>query len=185
MIISEKKNIERKFFKELRKKNSLIEMRNVGINVKKYVDSIFNKGLENKYIGIYWPLENEIDLRGLRDRYLLALPRCKKNKKLLFCAWDNKQLSRDSQGIKAPQCSNQLSYEKISMIFIPCLAIDKNLIRLGYGGGYFDKLRLDKNWRAIPCIGILNSNCVSHKLLSKADWDIPLSGYITEKEILV
>ena len=33
--------------------------------------------------------------------------------------------------------------------------------------------RTTKNWRDIPCIGILTSNCVSHDLLTKADWDIP------------
>ena len=185
MITSEKKNFERKIFKNLRNKNSAIDMRNVEINVKTYVDSIFKKDLKKKYIGIYWPLENEVDLRNLGDQYLLALPRCEKNKNLIFCSWDKKKLSKDLHGILAPYSSNKLSYEKISMIFVPCLSVDRNLIRLGYGGGYFDKLREDKNWRAIPCIGILTSNCVSHKLLTRADWDIPLSGFITEKEILV
>ena len=185
MIISEKKNCERKSFKDLRNKNSAIKIKNVEINVKKYIDSIFRKDLKKKYIGIYWPLENEVDLRSLGDKYLLALPRCEKNKKLLFCAWDKKQLSHDLHGILAPYSSNKLSHEKISMMFVPCLSVDRNLIRLGYGGGYFDKLREDKNWRAIPCIGVLTSNCVSHQLLTRADWDIPLSGFITEKEILV
>ncbi len=185
MVISEKKNLERKFFKNLRNKNTAFDMRNVEINVKSYVDSIFRKDFKKKYIGIYWPLENEVDLRGLRDEYLLALPRCEKDKNLLFCAWDKKQLSKDLHGILAPFSSNKLSYEKISIMFIPCLSVDRNLIRLGYGGGYFDKLRKNKNWRNIPCIGILTSNCVSNKLLTKADWDIPLSGFITEKEILV
>jgi len=185
MIISEKKNLERKFFKNLRNKSSAIDMRNVEINVKTYINSIFRKDLKKKYIGIYWPLENEIDLRSLRDEYLLALPRCEINKNLLFCFWDKKQLSKDLHGIPAPYPSNKLGFEKIGMIFVPCLSVDKNLIRLGYGGGYFDKLREDKNWRSIPCIGILTSNCVSHKLLTRADWDIPLSGFITEKEILV
>ena len=185
MITSEKKNFERKFFKNLRKKSSAFDMRNVEINVKIYLDSIFKKDLKKKYIGIYWPLENEIDLRSLGNEYLLALPRCEKNKNLLFCAWDNKQLSKDLNGILAPYSSNKLSYEQIGLLFVPCLSVDRNLIRLGYGGGYFDKLREDKNWRAIPCIGILTSNCVSNKLLTRADWDIPLSGFITEKEILV
>ena len=185
MITSEKKNFERKFFKNLRNKSSSIDMRNVEINVKKYVDSIFSKDLKKKYIGIYWPLKNEVDLRSLGDEYLLALPRCEKYKKLSFCLWDEKQLSKDSNGIPAPDSSNKLSHDEISMIFIPCLSVDKNLIRLGYGGGYFDRLRKDKKWRAIPCIGILTSNCVSNKLLTRADWDIPLSGFITEKEILV
>ena len=185
MLITEKKNFERRFFKNLRKKNSSINMTNVLINVEKYLDSMVSKDLKKKYIGIYWPLENEVDLRSLRDEYSLALPRCEENKKLLFCVWDKKELSKDLHGIPAPDSSNKLSYKKISMIFIPCLSIDKNFIRLGYGGGYFDKLREDNNWRAIPCIGILTSNCVSNKLLTRADWDIPLSGFITEKEILV
>ena len=185
MITSEKKNFERKFFKNLRNKSSAVDMRNVEINVKIYLDSILQKDLKKKYIGIYWPLENEIDLRSLGNEYLLALPRCEKNKNLLFCAWDNKQLSKDLNGILAPYSSNKLSYEQIGLMFVPCLSVDRNLIRLGYGGGYFDKLREDKNWRAIPCIGILTSNCVSNKLLTRADWDIPLSGFITDKEILV
>jgi len=71
------------------------------------------------------------------------------------------------------------------MIFVPCLSVDKNLTRLGYGGGYFDKLRRDKDWGNVPCIGVLTSNCVSTTPLTRAEWDIPLSGFITEKEIFV
>jgi len=47
------------------------------------------------------------------------------------------------------------------MIFVPCLSVDKNLIRLGYGGGYFDELRRDDDWRNVPCFGVLTSSCVS------------------------
>tara|TARA_Y100000739_G_scaffold226353_1_gene233741 strand:- start:585 stop:1142 length:558 start_codon:yes stop_codon:yes gene_type:complete len=185
MTILEKKNYERKIFKNLMNKSSPLDRRNVEINVKLYVESFFKKGIKNNYIGIYWPLKNEVDIRSLKDKYLIALPRCEKNKELLFCAWDDKRLSLDSEGIISPCSSRELNYKKISMIFLPCLAVDKHLTRLGYGGGYFDRLREDKNWREIPCIGVLTSNCVSHNVLTKADWDIPLSGFITEKEILV
>ena len=113
------------------------------------------------------------------------MPRCEKNKKLLFCSWDEKPLTKDSENILAPDSSNSLNFEQIDIIFVPCLAVDRNFVRLGYGGGYFDKLRHDKNWRDIPCIGLLTSSCVSKNLLTRADWDIPLSGFITEKEILV
>ena len=185
MDISEKKNFERKSFKLLRDKSSPIERRKVKDNVKIYVESAFKKRKLISYIGIYWPLHNEVDLRSLNDKYSLALPRCKKNNELIFCSWDNKQLTRDAEGILSPESSRRLSYKQISMIFIPCLSVDKNLTRLGYGGGYFDRLRRNKNWQAIPCIGILTSNCVCHNSLTRADWDIPLSGFITEKEILV
>ena len=185
MILSEKKNLERSIFRNLMNKSSFIERKNVEINVQSYLDSFFKKGIRNNYIGIYWPLKNEVDIRRIRDKYSSALPRCEKNKRLTFCSWDRKELTKDEEGILAPVSSNALSYDQISMIFVPCLAVDKNFIRLGYGGGYFDKLRQDKNWRAIPCIGLLTSNCVSKNLLTRAKWDIPLSGFITDKEILV
>ena len=185
MIISEKKKYERKIFRNLMEKSSLIDRRNVEINVKLYVESFLKKGMKINHIGIYWPLKNEVDLRSLKNKYSLALPRCERNKELLFCSWDDKELSKDTEGILSPDSSLKLSYKDISIIFIPCLAVDSNLTRLGYGGGYFDKLRSNKLWKSIPCIGVLTSNCVSQDLLTKADWDIPLSGFITEKEILV
>ena len=185
MNISEKKNFEREKFKDLMEKSSPFDRKKVEINVKLYVESLLKKGKKINHIGIYWPIKNEVDIRSLNDKYSLALPRCDKNKELLFCEWKGTQLTKDYEGILSPDSSLKLSYEQISLIFTPCLAVDKNLTRLGYGGGYFDRLREDKNWRIIPCIGVLTSNCVSHHSLIRADWDIPLSGFITEKEILV
>ena len=185
MNISEKKKMERVFFKKLRKNNTYLIKKNVEKNVKLYLDSIPNNDIKNKYIGIYFPLENEVDITSLRFKYFCALPKCEENKRLVFCPWGEEKLTKDSEGIPAPNPSNILSYDLFSMIFIPCLSIDKDLIRLGYGGGYFDRLREDENWKNIPCIGILTSNCVSKKLLAREDWDIPLSGFITEKEIIV
>tara|TARA_B100000282_G_scaffold83943_1_gene58385 strand:- start:440 stop:757 length:318 start_codon:yes stop_codon:yes gene_type:complete len=104
---------------------------------------------------------------------------------LSFYPWDENPLIRDSEGILCPNNTFSLSFKDISLMFVPCLSVDKNLTRLGYGGGYFDKLRRDENWRNIPCIGVLTSNCVSKVPLTRAEWDIPLSGFITEKEIFV
>ena len=50
----------------------------------------------------------------------------------------SRPLTKDSEGILSPNNSSPLSHLQISMIFVPCLSVDKNLIRLGYGGGYFD-----------------------------------------------
>ena len=185
MIISEKKKLERCTFRKLRDEISLNQKENVEKNVKLYVDSFIKEYKNIGYIAIYWPLRNEVDIRSLKEKFTLALPRCKDKKELLFYPWDDTALTKDSQGILSPNNSFSLIFNQISMIFVPCLAVDKNLIRLGYGGGYFDKLRRDKNWRSIPCIGVLTSNCVSKIPLTRAVWDIPLSGFITEKEIFV
>ena len=185
MTIFEKKKLERVKFRKLRDEISFFQKENAQKNVKLYVDSFFKEYKNIGYIAIYWPLNNEIDIRGLKEKFSLALPRCKSKKELLFYHWDEKPLTKDFEGILSPNNSFSLSHKQISMIFVPSLSVDKNLIRLGYGGGYFDKLRIDENWRSIPCIGVLTSNCISTNPLPRDEWDIPLSGYITEKEIFV
>ena len=184
LTIFEKKKLERDLFSKLRDEISLKQKENVEKNVKLYVDSFIRENKKIGYIAIYWPLKNEVDIRSLNKKISLALPKCKE-KKLLFYPWDEKSLIKDSEGIPSPNNTFSLSYKQISLIFVPCLSVDKNLTRLGYGGGYFDKLRKDENWRNVPCIGVLTSNCVSKIPLSRAEWDIPLSGFITEKEIFV
>ena len=185
MTIFGKKKLERDTFKKLRDEISFIQRENVKKNVKLYVDSFVKEYKKNGYIAIYWPLKNEVDIRSLKENISLALPRCKDKKELLFYPWDEKPLTKDYEGILSPNNSISLSHKQISLIFVPCLSVDKSLIRLGYGGGYFDKLRRDKNWLNVPCIGVLTSNCVSTIPLTRAEWDIPLSGFITEKEIFV
>ena len=185
MTISEKKKLERYTFRKLRNEISLNQRENVVKNVKLYVYSFIKEYKNIGYIAIYWPLRNEVDIRSLKEKFSLALPRCKGKNELLFYPWDEGPLTKDSEGILSPNNSFSLSYNQISMILVPCLSVDKNLTRLGYGGGYFDKLRIDKKWRDVPCIGVLTSNCVSTIPLTRAEWDIPLSGFITEKEIFV
>jgi len=185
MTIFEKKKLERDAFRKLRDEISISQRENVEKNVKLFVDSFVNQYKNIGYIAIYWPLKNEVDIRSLKEKFSLALPRCKDKKELLFYPWDEKPLTKDSEGILSPNNSVSLSHEQVNLILVPCLSVDKNLIRLGYGGGYFDKLRRNKSWINVPCVGVLTSNCVSKIPLTRAEWDIPLSGYITEKEIFV
>ena len=185
MTIFENKKLERGTFRKRRDEISPIQRENVKNNVKLYVESFINEYKNIGYIAIYWPLRNEVDIRSLKEKFSLALPKCKDKNELLFYPWDEEPLTNDSEGILSPNNSFSLSYNQISMILVPCLSVDKNLTRLGYGGGYFDKLRRNEKWRNVPCIGVLTSNCVSTIPLTRAEWDIPLSGFITEKEIFV
>ena len=152
MKIFENKELERDTFRKLREGISLNQRENVEKNVGLYIDSSVKEFKNIGYIGIYWPLKNEVDIRSLKNKFNLALPRCKDKKELLFYPWDEKPLTKDSEGILSPNNSTPLSYLQISMIFVPCLSVDKNLIRLGYGGGYFDKLRSAKNWRDVHAL---------------------------------
>ena len=179
------KKKEREKFKQIRSKSSFFERENVKLNVETYINTLDKNKWHNKYFAVYYPLKNEVDLRDLKKKYPLALPKCKSNNEVDFYVWDNTPLEIDKAGIPAPINSKLLISEQISHIFVPCLSIDERLNRLGYGGGYYDKLRANKVWRLIPCIGVLTEECVSQDLLTKANWDIPLNGYITNKEILI
>tara|TARA_Y100001968_G_C19315286_1_gene696333 strand:+ start:484 stop:1047 length:564 start_codon:yes stop_codon:yes gene_type:complete len=183
-ILKNKKE-ERRKFKEIRKKDSKYEKTKVRKNVELFLSSLDQYKLKNKNLAIYWPLKYEIDLRGLKSKYSLALPRCTTNHNLEFHLWNDSPLKNDINGIPYPNNKILLSYKQISHIFVPCLSIDKNFNRLGYGGGYFDKLRSPEHWRLVPCIGILTERCVSKNSLTKAEWDIPLSGFITDKDIFI
>jgi len=185
IFIKNTKKLERLKFKKIRLQSSLIEREGVKKNIEIYINSLDKNQWINKYFAVYWPLKDEVDLRDLKEKYPLALPKCETNSKLDFYAWDKTPLKKDKEGIPAPYKSKLLNHKQISHIFVPCLSIDEKLNRLGYGGGYYDKLRSQKNWKSIPCIGVLTDKCLSKNLLVKAYWDIPLDGYITNNKIFI
>ena len=179
------KSFERVKFKKIMSESSLSERKNARENVERFIISLDKNKWNNKFFAIYWPLKYEVDLRALRKKYPLALPKCNSSKRIDFYVWDESPLIKDREGIFAPDNSNLLNSRQISYIFVPCLSVDKKLNRLGYGGGYYDKLRAKRDWRLIPCIGVLTNKCVSKNFLTKDNWDIPLSGFITDDEILI
>lgn len=185
MRIEDHKKLNRVKYKSLRDTSTNFERESVKKNVELFLKNKSREKILEGYIAIYWPIQNEVDLRSIKAKYSLALPRCTSNKKLEFYIWDESPLENDCEGIPAPKNDFLLEPKDISLIFAPCLSIDKRFIRLGYGGGYFDKLRGDILWNKIQCVGVLTANCVSNDFLVKTKLDIPLSGYITEKEILV
>ena len=84
MTIFENKKFERDKFRKLRDGISLNQRENVEKNVKLYVDSFIKEYKNIGYIAIYWPLKNEVDIRSLKEKISLALPRCKAKKRCHF-----------------------------------------------------------------------------------------------------
>ena len=83
MNILERKKLERDRFRKLREEISLNQRENVEKNVKLYVDTFIKDYRNIGYIAIYWPLRNEVDIRGLKEKFSIALPRCKDKNELL------------------------------------------------------------------------------------------------------
>jgi 5-formyltetrahydrofolate cyclo-ligase len=63
---------------------------------------------------------------------------------------------------------------------VPALAIDRTGLRLGSGGGWYDRLRADPAWRRVPALAVLPAACVSPHPLPRDPWDVPFTGWLDE-----
>lgn len=109
-----------------------------------------------------------------------GLPRCV-DRNLLWHRWQPQEaLITGSYGILEPhRASPRLSSTEVDLILVPAVAIDRRGYRLGYGGGYYDRLRVDPLWRKIPTIGIVFDFAYVEQLPSDS-WDIPVDAVCTE-----
>ncbi len=160
-------------------------------NLKIKFDRILNlfkkKPFIKKSIGGYFPVNYEIDdldiLRELNKKnYKTALPVIKKNFEMDFYSWSYfEPLKINKFGIPEP-FQRELIYPDI--IFVPLVAFDSKLNRLGYGGGYYDRFiqKLEKKKKILK-IGLAFSFQKVDKIpISK--YDKKLDYIITEKLVL-
>lgn len=134
------------------------------------------------HIGVFWPLSGEVDLRELKLnlKLPLALPVSGEDGSLSYHPWTLTPLRKDACMIPAPLDEAALEADAIGLLLIPALAMDQRGIRLGYGGGFFDRLRSEVTWRKIPAFAVIPQACISRDLLPRDSWDVPLDGWISE-----
>lgn len=71
---------------------------------------------------------------------------------------------------------------EIDLIVAPLLAVDKTGIRLGYGGGYYDRF-IEKHEEA-KTVGWCYDFQIVEKPLPKEEWDKRLNGLITDRRTI-
>lgn len=99
--------------------------------------------MPTKRVAFYWPVRGEPDLRATLASWLAedpqriaALPVV--NGKLLeFAPWSqNAPMREGDYGIAVPATSDRVTPQ---VLLIPCVGIDAQRYRLGYGGGFYDR----------------------------------------------
>jgi 5-formyltetrahydrofolate cyclo-ligase len=95
-------------------------------------------------LGVYWPLRGEPDLQPLyrelaRAGVPLALPLVlAPERALAFLEWvPGEAMADDRMGVAVP--AQQRPVARPAVLLVPCLGFTAARLRLGYGGGYYDR----------------------------------------------
>lgn len=96
-----------------------------------------------RVLGVYWPIRSEPDLLGLyaalsKDGVRLALPVVvERNAPLDFGEWvPGDALAEDAYGVPTPVKRRSVTPDGL---LIPCVGFNAHNVRLGYGGGFYDR----------------------------------------------
>ena len=174
-------------------RNKIIKIRkkkfdkNFKIDLDKFISILKINKLNFKSIGGYYPSNYEIDDLDILDllekkNFKLSLPIIKNDNQMNFCSWSrNDPLKINKFGIPEP-VSSKIFYPDI--LFVPLVAYDVNLNRLGYGGGYYDRYieRIEKIKKIIKIGLAFSFQKISSIPINQ--YDKKLDFIVTEKEIL-
>ena len=186
-LISLKKDLRKQLAqkRDFIKKNSKLEFNLQEFNkLKKYIN--FEK---IKYVASFISIRSEISTSQLNKEILdlnktLLLPVIEKNSyELIFKKYySNKILKLGKFNIPEPTA------ESVSIIpqlfFVPCLGFDLSGYRLGYGGGFYDKIfaKYKKLNLKFFLIGYAFDDQKQSKI-PKEDFDYKLDFVLTEKQL--
>jgi len=145
--------------------------------------------LNSKNIFIYYPCRSEIDTtiiikKALKESKNIILPRVEGTLLNLYFINDiYTQLQEGSYKIMEPIPSSctRADIADINLAIVPGIAFDRNLNRLGYGGGFYDKIirNLPQNIKKIA----LSFDIQIVPNIPVLDHDIKIDIIITESKI--
>ncbi|BFM38323.1 5-formyltetrahydrofolate cyclo-ligase [Synechocystis sp. LKSZ1] len=134
----------------------------------------------------YFSIRQEPDLTSLFALpKVWGFPRCQ-GLHLTWHRWQpGEPLQQGAYGILEPLAEADLILPStVDLLLIPALAVDDRGYRLGYGGGYYDRLLAQPDWHKIRTLGVLFASArVPH--LPTDPWDIPLTVLVTEEGIVM
>ena len=179
--------LKSKLRKKILKIRKETNKKNIKIDFKKVLNFFKEKKITKKNIGGYFPVNFEIDDLELlknfeKNKFKISLPAIKNNFEMNFYKWKfSEPLKINRYGIPEPE-KKFLVYPDI--LLVPLVAFDKKLNRLGYGGGYYDRLiaKLSKKKKIIKVGLALSIQKINN--VPTNEYDQKLDHIITNKYIL-
>jgi len=179
--------LKSKLRKKVLKIRKVANKNNLKIDFNKVFSLIKKNYLIKKSIGGYFPVNYEVDdleiLKAfVKKNYQISLPVIKKNFNMDFYKWSfDDPLKINQYGIPEPN-SKKLIYPDI--ILVPLVAFDNNLNRLGYGGGYYDRVikKLSKKKKILKIGLAFSIQKINNVPVTK--YDKKLDYIVTDKYIL-
>ena len=180
-----KSNIRKQFLT----KRSLLSAREVEQLSRDIYRQILSTSLieETKIIASYFAISNEVSLNLLLTVHKnIYLPVIKANHSMEFSKYTcSKELVNNKYGIPEPASKQTISAHEIGVCFVPLVAFNRQGVRLGMGGGYYDRYfehNKDKK-KPTKLVGIAYDFQESDTIKAQS-WDIPLDMIITNKEVI-
>ncbi len=137
---------------------------------------------QSRTILAYFSFRQEPDLSPLftDSKHRWGFPRCV-DKSLIWHTWEpGEPLSKGAYGIFEPQPDSPiLEPNEVDAILVPAVACDRQGYRLGYGGGFYDRLLSSPHWASKPTVGIVFEFAYLPQL-PVDPWDKPLHSICTE-----
>ena len=139
---------------------------------------------EARTIMAYFSFKQEADLFSLFELDKnWAFPRCM-GKSLVWHSWQlDEKLQLGKYGIREPlSTATIIDPTAADLIIVPTVACDRQGYRLGYGGGFYDRLLSSPECSTIPTVGIVFDFAYLKKLPLDV-WDRQLNFVCTETKL--
>ncbi|MEK4301689.1 5-formyltetrahydrofolate cyclo-ligase [Oceanobacillus sp. FSL W8-0428] len=185
--MSEKKILRQKMLKELSLLSKLDRKKvETGQQKQLFTTPAFQNA---RTIGITISTEIEWDTytiieKAWREGKIIASPKCVvKTREMYYYAWNHqKQIQTGYAGIKEPipQKTKRILHSDIDLLIVPGVVFDTDGYRIGYGGGYYDRMLADYSGATI-------SLCSERQLIQqipRESYDLSVEQIITEERTI-
>lgn len=147
----------------------------------------------SQHIALYLANDGEIDpgfiARTIWEQdkfcYLPVLDQEDPDKMYFQLYRPNTRMVENRYGIAEPELDLEktVKAEALDLVLMPLTGFDEQGNRLGMGAGYYDRTFAFLGKRSKPILIGLAHECQKVSAIPVADWDIPMKGVATEKQL--